>query len=107
MIETQVILDSSVQVKPFGNLDWMSAVTLRHVVHDLIRPGIQVDIDLSEVNAIDAVGISSVAGSIRRIRSVGGDVRISNPPPEVQRRLRLAGIYGLLAPGPQTSGDAA
>lgn len=107
MIETQVIADSSVQLKPFGDLDWMSAVTLRHVVHDLLRPGIQVVIDMSEVNTIDAVGISSVVGSIRRIRSVGGDVRIANPPREVQRRLRLVGIYGLLVPAPQTSGDAA
>ena len=45
-------------IKVWGNLDWMGAVTLRHVVQDSLQTGMQIVIDLGHVHAIDAVGIS-------------------------------------------------
>lgn len=96
MIETQAGPNASVHLRPFGNLDWIGAMSLRHVVQDALRPGVQLVIDLSRVRSIDAVGVSALVGSVRRVRAVGGEVQISNPVPGVTRRLELAGVYRLL-----------
>jgi anti-anti-sigma factor len=107
MIETQRLPDASYYLRPFGELDWIGAMSLRHVMHDLVQPGVRVDIDLSEVSRIDAVGLSALVGSIRRVRAVCGEIRLSNPRLRVRRRLELAGIYHLSLCCPLTSGDDA
>jgi anti-anti-sigma factor len=70
---------------------------LRHVIGDLLRPGVEITIDLSRVEFIDAVGISAIVGSVRRVRAVGGRVHICRPSPPVRWRLEVAGIYPLVA----------
>ena len=45
---------------PVGDLDWMSAFSLRHAVHDLMEPGIEILIDLSRVESVDGTGISAL-----------------------------------------------
>ena len=89
--------DASVILKPTGDLDWVSSVSLRHVVEDVLHPLARFVVDLEEVQNIDAVGVSALIGSIRRARSVGGDLRVVNPRPAVQRALRLADVYGRLS----------
>ena len=52
MIETQVLADWSILCRPSGSLDWMAAVSLRHAIGGLLRPGVEVIIDLSRVEFI-------------------------------------------------------
>ena len=95
-VETHVREDSTIVCRPPGGLDWIGAVSLRHVIHDSVRPGVHVIIDLSRVDFIDAVGMSALVGSVRRVRAFGGDAQICNPSSYVRRRLESVGVYGLL-----------
>lgn len=105
MIET-ISNESSVLIKVWGNLDWMGAVTLRHVVHDAVQPGMQTLIDLSHADAIDAVGISALVGTVRRVRASGGTARICNVPSGLRRYMDVAGVTEMLTPAVALNGDA-
>lgn len=107
MIETQLLADSSIVCRPTGRLDWFSAVSLRHVIGDSLRPGVEVIIDLSRVEFIDGVGISAIVGSVRRVRAVGGHTQICGASPQVRCRLDLAGVERLLMRGSPTYGNDA
>ena len=94
--ETRVRADCSIVCRPSGGLDWIGAVSLRHSVHDWLRPGVDMIIDLSRVDFIDAVGMSALVGCVRRVRAVGGEARICNATSHVRRRMELVGVYHLL-----------
>ena len=98
LTELQMDTGSSVTCRPLGDLDLVSAVSLRHLIGEVLRPGLEVVIDLQNVSFIDAVGLSALVGSVRRARAVGGRARISNPQPRVQSLFRLVGIDRLLMP---------
>jgi len=105
VIETQVLADSSIVCRPSGSLDWIAAVSLRHAIGDSLRPGVGVVIDLSRVEFIDAVGVSAIVGTVRRVRAVGGQARICGASPRVRRRLELAGVYRLVMRCSATNGN--
>jgi anti-anti-sigma factor len=96
VIETHLLADSSIVCRPSGSLDWIAAQSLRHAVGDSLRPGVDVVIDLSRVEFIDAVGISALVGTVRRARALGSQANICGASPEVRRRLELAGVYRLM-----------
>jgi anti-anti-sigma factor len=95
VIETELLADFSIVCRPSGSLDWIAAMSLRHIIGDSLRPGVKVVIDLSRVDFIDAVGISAIVGSVRRVRAVGGQAEICSASGEVRRRMELAGVYRL------------
>jgi stage II sporulation protein AA (anti-sigma F factor antagonist) len=107
VIETQLLAGSSIVCRPSGRLDWIAAVSLRHVIGDSLRPGVEVIIDLSRVEFIDAVGMSAIAGTVRRVRAVGGQTEIRGASPEVRRRLELAGVYRFVMRCSATTGNDA
>ena len=105
MIETQLLADSRIVCRPSGRLDWTAAVSLRHAIGDLLRPGVEVIIDLSQVEFIDAVGISAIVGSVRRVRAAGGHSEICGTSPQVRPHLELVGVYRLLMRCSATNGN--
>jgi anti-anti-sigma factor len=107
VIETQLLAGSSIVCRPSGSLDWIAAVSLRHVIGDLLRPGVAVIIDLSRVEFIDAVGISAIVGSVRRVRAGGGRAEVCGASPQVRRRLELAGVDRLVMRCSPTNGNDA
>jgi stage II sporulation protein AA (anti-sigma F factor antagonist) len=108
VIETTTCPPSSVVCKPLGNLDWAGAMSLRHIVRDSLQPGVEIVIDLSRVNFIDAIGLRAVVGTVRLARALGGTARLSNVCPDVHRVMDLVGVYRLLMREPVTkTGDAA
>jgi anti-anti-sigma factor len=107
VIETELMADSSIACRPSASLDWISAVSLRHVIGDSLRPGVEVIIDLSRVEFIDGVGISAIVGSVRRVRAVGGHTQLRGASPQVRRRLDLTGVQRLLIGGSATHGNDA
>jgi anti-anti-sigma factor len=106
MIET-TSSKSSFLMKVWGNLDWMGAVTMRHVVEDSLQPGMPVVIDLSHTDAVDAVGISALVGTVRRVRATGGTARICNVPARLRSFVDLAGVTEMLTPSVALNGDGA
>ena len=87
-METQFYSADRVVCAPLGDLDWIGATSLRHVMTDVLQPGMQVDIDLGHVDFFDAVGISALIGSSRRADLIGCSVRIGNAKPELGRLLQ-------------------
>ena len=98
MTELHIGTGLSVTCRPLGDLDLVSAVPMRHLIGEVLRPGLEVVFDLQNVSFIDAVGLSALVGSVRRVRAVGGRARISNAQPRVQSLFRLIGVDGLLMP---------
>jgi anti-sigma B factor antagonist len=107
MIETHIRQDETVVCRPSGDLDWRTSVSLRHAMHDALRPGARVLIDLRHVSHIDAVGLSAIAGTLRRARAVGARLRVHNMQPPVRRRMELVGIGGRVGFPADARGDDA
>ena len=83
MIEIESCGDSAVILRPIGDLDVGSSFHYRHVVDDLVRPCLSVTIDLGRVGSVDSFGLSALAGTIRRVASVGGRASVRNAPPRI------------------------
>ena len=107
MIEIRTDRDATVTLRPTTDLDWIGAVSLRHVIEDALHPLIRLVIDLEGVQHIDAVGVSALIGSLRRARSVGGDLHVVNPRPAVRRALQLADVYEHVSRAGSTRGNDA
>jgi len=107
MIEIQTRRNGTVRVGPVGDLDWTRATALRLVVHDVLEMQMGVELDLRDVISIDAVGISALLGSVRRIRSAGGEVRITNMKPQIRSRLQLLGMEPEFLAATRDCGNAA
>ena len=108
MIEIQSAPDSSVICRPHGALDIDTATELRHLTGEILHPELDLVFDLSQVDYIDAVGASALVGSVRRVRAVGGQSRLSQVNPRVQWVLEVIGIEKYLAANPASGqSDAA
>ena len=92
MIETQLDSCEIIVCTPWGDLDWIGATSLRHVMGNVLQPGIEAVIDLSHVDSLDGAGISALLGSSRRARSIGCTVRIRNASPELRQLLERFGF---------------
>jgi anti-anti-sigma factor len=91
--------------KPRGNLDWAAAMSLRRDVRDSLGPGVEIVIDLSPVEFIDAAGMQAVVGSVRLARAFGASARVCNARPPVQRLIELVGVYPLVTGLPLVTGS--
>lgn len=107
MIETEIRNNDTIYLRPLSDLDWINAVSLLHAVQEMLQPRQRVLIDLSYVNYIDAAGMRTLVGSIRRVLAVDGEIELSNPCLSVRRRLALAGVYRLLLPPSRRGGGNA
>jgi anti-anti-sigma factor len=108
MIEIEHGHGSTVLCRPSCSLDFPSSLTLRHVIADILRPGLKIVIDLRHVRAVDSVGVSALIGTGRRVRSLGGTAHIINANPRLRCLLRSVGAEQLLAEASVTSSpDAA
>jgi anti-anti-sigma factor len=97
MIEIVTLNESSIVCRPLGDLDFRSSISLRHVVGDILRPGLHLVVDMSRVAAIDAVGLSALVGTARRVRAIEGTMVIRNVCPRIHWLLDLVGLDRLLA----------
>jgi anti-anti-sigma factor len=97
MIGTHVPPVSKIVCKPGGNLDCYGATSLRQTVRDSLQPGVEIVIDLSHVEFIDAAGMRDIVGAVRLARAFGATARVGNARPNVRRRMELVGVYGLVS----------
>jgi anti-anti-sigma factor len=96
MIEIVSLGESRIVCRPLGDLDFRSSISLRHVVGDILRPGLDLVIDLSRVAAIDVVGLSALVGTARRVRALEGTIAIRNVCPRIHWLFDLVGLDRLL-----------
>jgi anti-anti-sigma factor len=92
MIEIHHISEHEVTLTPFGELCGPRATTLIRVVIDLGFDCLDLEISLRQVPFIDAMGLSALATSMRRVRALGGAVRWRDPRPSVRWRIEYCGL---------------
>ncbi len=82
-----------------GNLDALTAVELRPTIDELVaNRQTKVIFDLNELTLIDSSGVGAIVSLFKRVRMLGGDVkiaRLANQPKEIFRLLRLDRAFDL------------
>lgn len=82
----------------FGELDQHSSVQVREELDALLAEGgfTRIEFDLGKVTFMDSAGIGVLLGRYRRVAAKGGSMGVKNAPPEVERILRMSGVYRLV-----------
>jgi len=82
-----------------GNLDALTANELRPTIDELVaNHEIKVIFDLHDLTLIDSSGVGAIVSLFKRVRMLGGDVkiaRLANQPKEIFRLLRLDRAFDL------------
>jgi anti-sigma B factor antagonist len=82
-----------------GNLDALTAPQLRPTIDELVSSRkIRVVFDLRDLTLIDSSGVGAIVSLFKRVRMLGGDVKIAclaNQPKEIFRLLRLDRAFDL------------
>ena len=82
-----------------GNLDALTAPELRPTIDELVsNRKIKVVFDLRDLTLIDSSGVGAIVSLFKRVRMLGGDVKIAclaNQPKEIFRLLRLDRAFDL------------
>lgn len=82
-----------------GNLDALTAPELRPTIDDLVsNRKTKVIFDLKDLKLIDSSGVGAIVSLFKRVRMLGGDVKIAclaNQPKEIFRLLRLDRAFDL------------
>jgi anti-sigma B factor antagonist len=100
MIQIEDCEDNTTVLRLSGDLDLISSFHLRHVVYDILEPGLNLVIDLRQLRTIDAVGLSALIGSVRRVRASGGRAHVTNAKPRVRWLFQTLGVEQLVEPIP-------
>lgn len=96
---TKSELDDIVLLTLKGNLDAITATELRPTIDELVaNRRTKVIFDLQELSLIDSSGVGAIVSLFKRVRMLGGDVkiaRLANQPKEIFRLLRLDRAFDL------------
>ena len=89
--------NQSIRVCLDGELDHHSAAIIRAGIDDAIllnRPKILI-LDFGNVTFMDSSGIGLVMGRYRLLKPLGGEIIMTNLPPNIEKVIRLAGLERL------------
>ena len=76
-----------------GNLDSLTVPEVRPVIEKIVAAGIKkVALELSGLEVIDSSGIGAIVSLFKRVRSMGGDVKIVGVRGQPREILRLLGL---------------
>ncbi len=82
-----------------GNLDALTATDLRPTIDELVSSRrLKVIFDLAGLTLIDSSGVGAIVSLFKRVRMLGGDVKIAclaHQPKEIFRLLRLDRAFEL------------
>ncbi len=90
-LETQ---NGIMDLKLYGEMDHHSAKSAREEIDAAINfenPMI-LRLDLSQINFCDSSGLGFIMGRFRRMKVIGGVLKLINPSESTQRILKLAGL---------------
>ncbi|MBO4849082.1 MAG: anti-sigma factor antagonist [Clostridia bacterium] len=80
-----------------GELDQHSAAQVRRELDRALGdPSVKrIEFDMKEVSFMDSAGIGVILGRYRTVSGRGGSMGIGNAPRNVERILRMSGVYTL------------
>ena len=91
---TSFLQDKHLMIALKGEIDHHSAKGTMRIVGnkiDLYLP-VQCVLDFREVSFMDSSGIAIVISAVRRMREIGGKVKLQNVPPQPMKVFRASGI---------------
>jgi anti-sigma B factor antagonist len=84
-----------------GSLNALTAPEIKPVIDALVsEKRLQVAVDLAGLDLIDSSGVGAIVSLFKRLRMIGGDVKIAalrGQPKEIFRILRLEKAFDLVA----------
>jgi anti-anti-sigma factor len=89
-----------VVVQPYGELDLSTVGALEEALGDACGSGLDVVVDLSDVDFVDARTLGVLVATSRRLEAAGCPLSIVTPRPWVRRVFELTGSEHLLQPPP-------
>ena len=97
MIENKII-GKTLYVGLSGELDECCAVPVKTRLDELLQtPDIEkIVIELSQLSFMDSTGIGVLLGRYKRAISNGIPIFVANPPKNVDKILKLSGIYSIM-----------
>lgn len=89
---------SLLSIRLVGELDQHCAESLRKVLDRLIdeTQAMALELDMSGVKFMDSSGLGVILGRYKKLSAKGGRVGIKNASGNIERILRMAGIYTLV-----------
>lgn len=91
---TMQLEDGVLIAKLSGELDHHSAPSIRTTIDiraESAQPSLLI-LDFKDVSFMDSSGIGLVMGRYKMMKEIGGDVKVSNPSPQIRRVMCLAGL---------------
>lgn len=76
MIVARLTSRFSARIEVWGDLDTAGARSLRYVVHDLLRPGMELVVDLARTASIKPAGLSALEDVRRHLHASGGGTKV-------------------------------
>ena len=85
----------------FGELDQHSSEQVRDELDALFGEGsfTRIEFDLGGVTFMDSAGVGVILGRYKRLAARGGSLGVRNASPEIERILRMSGVYRLVTEG--------
>ena len=93
------VLDSSLYIYLYGELDECSAVKTRDIIDKIIDDYIYVKsviFDLSMITFMDSTGIGMLIGRYKKIKAKRIPTYIQNPSVLAERILQISGLYKIM-----------
>ena len=80
-----------------GDMNATAMVTFKNKVSRLMRRNHKrVLLDLNRTKHVDLAGLGILVERIKKIRSIDGDIKLCNVPPQVRETFRLVGVSKLI-----------
>ncbi len=81
-----------------GDIDEFACRTLRGELDGEIgrQAREEVVFDLGNVSFVDSTGLGLILGRYKKISASGGVLRLKNVPPQVDKVLRMSGVYSVV-----------
>lgn len=107
-LQVQLLEQNHIQrFKIVGEIDAFTAPTLRERLHQAdVVEGMQVEIDLSEVNYMDSTGLGVFVGFYKMINTHNGHLRITGTSARIRRLFEITGLADIMDIVTEESGDA-
>lgn len=86
-----------VTLRASGEFDIDTARTLALALHEALRPGKDLVVDLTDATFMDLACLRLVLDAQRRLKALGCSVTVVHPPAGVRRMAELLHLTGLLA----------
>ncbi len=81
-----------------GRVDSATAPELEGKLRELVEADKnQIVLDLKDVEYMSSAGLRAMVSTLKAVKRVNGDLRISSPSPRVEEVLRLAGLTSIFS----------